>query len=141
MHAGIAADAPPSGLRRRKPAMPSLRVLAETASTVVEIAGLAIILLGMALALVHFARSASIAFRTRYRQLRQDVGRAILLGLEFLVAGDIIHTVAVRPTLDEVLVLGLIVLVRTVLSMALEVELTGRLPWRAAEAGSGQVPP
>jgi uncharacterized membrane protein len=67
-----------------------------------------------------------------YRRLRQDIGRGILLGLEFLVAADIIRTVAVEPTLDGVLVLGLIVLIRTFLSMALQVELEGRLPWRPA---------
>lgn len=63
-----------------------------------------------------------------YRQFRQDIGRGILLGLEFLVAADIIRTVAVTPTLNGVLVLGLIVLIRTFLSMALEVEIEGRWP-------------
>lgn len=65
-----------------------------------------------------------------YRRFRQDLGRGILLGLEFLVAADIIRTVAVTPTLQGVLVLGLIVLIRTFLSMALEVELEGRWPWQ-----------
>jgi uncharacterized membrane protein len=58
-----------------------------------------------------------------------------LLGLEFLVAADIIRTVAVTPTLQGVLILGLIVLIRTFLSMALEVELEGRWPWQAKKQG------
>ena len=58
--------------------------------------------------------------------LRQNLGRGILLGLEILIAADIIRTVAITPTLDGVLVLGVIVLIRTFLSMALQVELEGR---------------
>ncbi len=65
-----------------------------------------------------------------YRRVRQNLGRAILLGLEFLVAGDIIRTVAISPTFAGVGVLGLIVVIRTFLSMSLEVEIEGRLPWR-----------
>ena len=65
-----------------------------------------------------------------YRQFRQDLGRGILLGLEFLVAADIIRTVAVTPTLESVLVLGLIVVIRTFLSLALQMEVEGRLPWQ-----------
>lgn len=72
-----------------------------------------------------------------YRRLRQDLGRGILLGLEFLVAADIIRTVAVTPTLESVAVLGLIVLIRTFLSMSLEVEIEGRWPWEGGR-GDGQ---
>jgi uncharacterized membrane protein len=63
-----------------------------------------------------------------YRLCRQDMGRAILLGLEFLVAGDIIRTVVIHPTLDNVIVLGLIVLIRTFLSMTLQLEVEGHWP-------------
>ncbi len=76
----------------------------------------------------------------RYRSLRRRIGRGILLGLELLVAGDIIRTVAVEPTFASVGVLGLIVLVRTFLSFALEVELTGRWPWAAGD-GAGVTSP
>ena len=70
-----------------------------------------------------------------YRRYRQGVGRAILLGLEFLVAADIIRTVGVSPTFTGVGVLAVIVVVRTFLSMTLELELNGRWPWqRRAEA-------
>jgi uncharacterized membrane protein len=65
-----------------------------------------------------------------YALYRQDVGRAILLGLEFLIAGDIIRTVVVAPTIQNVLVLGLIVLIRTFLSLSLQLEIEGKLPWR-----------
>lgn len=68
----------------------------------------------------------------RYRCFRRRFGRAILLGLEFLVAADIIRTVAIEPTLSRVASLGLIVVIRTFLSFSLEVELEGRWPWQAA---------
>ena len=62
--------------------------------------------------------------------LRSNFGRSILLGLEFLIAADIINTVAVRPTLQSVIVLGAIVLIRTFLSFSLELEIDGRWPWQ-----------
>lgn len=65
-----------------------------------------------------------------FHAVRQRLGRGILLGLEFLVAGDIIHTVAVELTFQTVGVLAIIVLIRTFLSFTLEVELTGRWPWQ-----------
>ena len=65
-----------------------------------------------------------------YTNLQRQLSRGILLGLEFLVAADIIRTVAVEPTFRSVGVLGLIVLVRTFLSFTLEVEVTGRWPWQ-----------
>ena len=64
---------------------------------------------------------------------RRMLGRSILAGLELLVAADIIRTVAIEPTLENVAVLGLIVLIRTFLSMSLEVEIDGKWPWRRAE--------
>lgn len=70
------------------------------------------------------------------RRFRQDFGGAIVLGLEFLVAGDIIRTVVVAPTLENVAVLAIIVVIRTVLSMALQVEIEGRWPWQRHDADS-----
>ena len=64
--------------------------------------------------------------------MRATFGRSVLLGLEVLVAADIIRTVAVEPTIDNLLVLGLLVLIRTFLSWSLEVEIDGRWPWRRA---------
>ncbi len=68
--------------------------------------------------------------QTIFQDVRQRLGRGILLGLEFLVAADIIHTVAVELTFRTVGVLAIIVLIRTFLSFTLEVELTGRWPWQ-----------
>lgn len=67
-----------------------------------------------------------------YKTMRQAFGGAILLGLEILVAGDLIRTVAVEPTLDNVIVLGIIVLIRTFLSFSLEIEINGEVPWKRA---------
>ena len=101
----------------------------ERVGLVIDGAGVIVIVVGLIVALLKYllagGRSAD-----PFRQLRQDLGRGILLGLEFLVAADIIRTVAVTPTLQSVGVLGLIVLIRTFLSMALQVEVEGRLPWQ-----------
>jgi uncharacterized membrane protein len=70
--------------------------------------------------------------KTAYSALRQAFGGTLLLGLEILVAADLLRTVAVAPTLDNVLVLGLIVLIRTFLSFSLEIEIEGVVPWRRA---------
>ena len=69
--------------------------------------------------------------------LREVVGGTLLLGLEILVAADLIRTVAVAPTVENVLVLGLIVLIRTFLSFSLETEIEGVPPWRRALASGG----
>jgi len=73
---------------------------------------------------------------TVYRSYRQLLGRSILLGLELLVAADIIRSVAVTPTFEGVGVLGIIVLIRTFLSFSLELEITGRWPWQSQRGGS-----
>jgi len=75
-----------------------------------------------------------------YRTLRRSIGAVLLLGLEVLVAADLVHTVAVEPTLANVGVLGLIVIIRTVLSFSLEIEIEGMAPWRrAAMTGADHV--
>ena len=65
-----------------------------------------------------------------YTVLRRALGGTLLLGLEILVAADLVRTIAVAPTVDNVLTLGLIVLIRTFLSFSLEIEITGAPPWR-----------
>ncbi|MBM3689795.1 MAG: DUF1622 domain-containing protein [Actinobacteria bacterium] len=70
--------------------------------------------------------------QSAYRLMRQGFGGVLLLSLEILVAGDLIRTVAVAPTLDNVIVLGIIVLIRTFLSFSLEIEIDGVPPWRKA---------
>jgi uncharacterized membrane protein len=99
--------------------------------------GVAVIVGGMLLATWRFVRRQTSSAEDRYVAYRHDVGRAILLGLEFLVAADIIETVGVAPTLDNVIVLAGIVLIRTFLSIALQVELDGRWPWHRAQQRRG----
>jgi uncharacterized membrane protein len=70
--------------------------------------------------------------RKAYKVLRESFGGIILLGLELLVAADLVRTVAVAPTMENVATLGLIVLIRTVLSFSLEIEIEGIAPWRRA---------
>ena len=106
---------------------------AEAVSMGIEGIGILIILLGGIGSLAGYVRDALHHTATgAYQQLRRRLGRAILLGLEFLVAADIIGTVLVDPTLNSALALGLIVLIRTFLSWSLEVEIEGRWPWQAA---------
>jgi uncharacterized membrane protein len=101
-----------------------------------EIAGVAILVVG---SLVAFVSAASALRggdrRAAYQRARQDVGRAILLGLEVLIIADIVLTITVDRTFDSALTLGLIVLVRTFLSFSLEIELEGALPWRRGSTG------
>lgn len=111
--------------------MPPFKEMSEGIGLAIDGAGILVIIAGLVAAAVRFALNWHKA-PDPYRQLRQDIGRGILLGLEFLVAADIIRTVAVTPTLQGVLILGLIVLIRTFLSIALQVELEGRWPWQPA---------
>ncbi len=97
----------------------------------VDAAGVVVIVLGILVATVRVFVSAPPAGLDRYMAYRQNLGRAILLGLELLVAGDIIKTVAVAPTLQNMAVLGAIVVIRTFLSFSLELEINGRWPWQS----------
>ena len=76
--------------------------------------------------------------RVAYRTLRETFGGVLLLGLEILVAADLVRTVAVEPTLENVAILGLIVLIRTFLSFSLEIEIEGVPPWRRAIVSGGR---
>ncbi|HEX6986073.1 MAG TPA: DUF1622 domain-containing protein [Planctomycetaceae bacterium] len=96
----------------------------------VELVGVAVILGGAVYATGTLVRSLRSCRGGAYVEYRATLGRGILLGLEFLVAGDIIRTVAVEPDLESLAVLAGIVLIRTFLSFSLEVEITGRWPWR-----------
>lgn len=118
--------------------MQSFTNVVEGVGLVIDGAGVLVIVLGLMVATGRFVLAGRRA-TDPYRQLRQDIGRGILLGLELLVAADIIRTVAIDPTLESVLVLGLIVLIRTFLSMALQVELEGRWPWQRADVPGRQI--
>lgn len=99
----------------------------------IEVVGVGIIVAGAVLASAIFLRDVRGGFEDAYQGYRSNLGRAILLGLEFLVAGDIVGTVVVDPTFESLGVLGLIVLIRTALSFALGVEIHGHWPWRSTE--------
>lgn len=109
----------------------------EGAGKTIDIAGIVIIVAGVLLATAVFARSAAHRpFHETYTSYRHGLGRALLLGLELLVAGDIIRTVAIDPSLESVAVLAGIVLIRTFLSMSLEAEIEGRWPWQQKSAAT-----
>ena len=111
------------------------------AARVVEFVGVAVLLLGAVLAAAAFSRRLvrRATFQDAYHGLRADLGRAILLGLELLVIADIIGTVAIEPTLQNLGVLAVIVAIRTLLSFALELEVSGRWPWQRAQAAEREV--
>jgi uncharacterized membrane protein len=98
---------------------------------VVEGVGAAILVFGGLWALIAYvvAAASGRARPAAYSQLRRNLGRVILLGLEVLIIGDIVRTIIVDPTIESVAVLGMIVLIRIVLSFSLEVEIDGTWPW------------
>ncbi len=103
----------------------------------IDTAGVGVMVIGALLATGRAVANAKHGLPDVYRRFRQQLGRSILLGLELLVAADIIRTVAVTPTLSSVLVLALIVAIRTSLSFSLELEITGRWPWQTTPATPG----
>jgi uncharacterized membrane protein len=112
----------------------NITTFAHWTARIMEVAGICVILLGTVIATGGFARGWRTDFEKAYREYRRHIGRAILLGLEFLVAADIIGTVAVQPTFRNLGVLALIVAIRTFLSFSLEVEINGRWPWHKEAA-------
>ncbi|MFC4397772.1 MULTISPECIES: DUF1622 domain-containing protein [Micrococcaceae] len=113
------------------------RQIIETVGQLVDFAGVAVMVIGAVVSLPMAIRGhqprqlpAGAEKLSFYRSYRQLLGRSILLGLELLVAADIIRTVAVTPTFVSVGVLAIIVLIRTFLSFSLELEITGRWPWQ-----------
>jgi uncharacterized membrane protein len=107
-----------------------MREFIELSGNAAEIAGVVLIVGGLLLASARYAFGSKVGPLERYQHYRQNLGRAILLGLEVLVAADIVRTVAFTPTMDSVLVLAMIVTIRTFLSWSLALELEGRWPWQ-----------
>ena len=105
---------------------------------VVEAVGAGIMVVGGGIALVRFAVEARDPARRAgaYPRVRRTLGRTILLGLEVLIIADIVRTIIVDPTLESVGVLGLIVVIRIVLSFSLEIEMEGTVPWHAKRAAA-----
>jgi uncharacterized membrane protein len=106
-----------------------VKVVEALGATVMVVGGAAALFAAIPAAIDPHRRTAA------YQTLRRNLGRVILLGLEILIIGDIIRTIVVEPTVSGVLVLGIIVIIRIVLSFALEVEIDGRWPWSQAPTG------
>ena len=106
----------------------------------VDAVGVAVIVLGALLATGVAGRQLIRREGSVYVDYRRRLGRSILLGLEFLVAADIIGTVAVAPTFESVGVLAIIVAIRTLLSFTLELEITGRWPWQHERSDAREAP-
>ena len=106
--------------------------------TVIEVIGVIVVIIGFGIAAVLATRALrrGAGGTAAYQTLRTTIGGSILLGLEIFVAADIIHTLS-APSLEDAAVLGLIVLIRTVLSMSIQIEIEGTLPWRRALLTSG----
>jgi len=105
----------------------------EQLARAVEILSVAVLVIGLIWAAVlSIGVWRSKGGKEAYGTLRRSIGGVLLLGIEVLVAADLIRTVAVEPTVENVLVLGLIVVIRTVLSFSLEIEIEGMAPWRRA---------
>lgn len=98
-------------------------------ATGIEIIGILIVVIGALLSLFKFLFNKQGKGYRSFQTIREELGRAILLGLEFLVAADIIATVVFNSSMEQILKLGVIVLIRTFLSFALEIEIEGKFPW------------
>jgi uncharacterized membrane protein len=111
-----------------------IRTVIEWAALGIEILGAVVIVAGV-LRVAIFRGTVRFLFQLdkagAYESYKHQMGRSLLLGLEFLVAGDVVRTVALEPTLTNVAVLGLLVMIRTFLSWSLAVEIEGRWPWQA----------
>lgn len=95
-----------------------------------EILGVLIILGITIVSLVRFVIAKQSSGKRSYEVLREDIGKGIILGLEILIAGDIVATVTTEPTMERVLVLGAVVIIRILLSLSIEVEIEGSWPWK-----------
>ena len=106
--------------------------------TVIEVIGVIVVVIGFVIAAVLAVRALrrGAGGTAAYQALRTTIGGSILLGLEIFVAADIIHTLS-APSFEDAAVLGVIVLIRTVLSMSIQIEIEGTLPWRRAPLTSG----
>lgn len=112
---------------------------AELAAEILDLAAVLAILAGTVVSTGQFAKAvkAGAPFVSAYERFRHALGRAIIVGLEFLIAGDIIRTVVITPTLESVAVLAGIVVVRSFISFSLQMEIEHRWPWQAGKGAAG----
>ena len=115
-----------------------MREVIELVAKWIEALAVFVIVGGIVYGIVRYIFHTRLAVSGAYKRFKNRIGNSLLLGLEFLVAADIIRTVALNPTLQSVAVLGLLVLIRTFLSWALVVEIEGTWPWQAKKGVEGK---
>lgn len=113
--------------------MEEVKIYINFIADIVESIGVATIFIGILYSFYSFLFSTNSQVKKSYVKLRQTLGKAILLGLEILIAADIMATVVTDPTLTSVTVLAIIVSIRTIMSLSLEVEVDGRFPWQKSK--------
>jgi len=115
-----------------------MRNLIDFAAQGIETFAVAIIVIAIVHGSIRFLFHLNRHVADAYEQYKSQLGRALLLGLEFLVAADVVRTVVLEPTIQNVAILGLLVIIRTFLSWSLVVEIEGRWPWQRAKKVAGQ---
>jgi uncharacterized membrane protein len=110
-----------------------MRGLIEIAAKGIEVLAVAVIVIAILHGSIRFLLSINNKPENAYERYKNHLGKGLLLGLEFLVAADVVRTVVLEPTLQNVMILGLLVVIRTFLSWSLVVEIEGHWPWRRGE--------
>lgn len=121
--------------------METTRYLVEIAVLIIEVLAVLVILVATIFGTLRYVFHFFCRVPESYENYRAQLGKSLLLGLQLLVAADVVRTVALQPTLDNVVVLGLLVLVRTFLSWSTVVEIEGRWPWRSLTPVAQAEPP
>jgi uncharacterized membrane protein len=120
----------------------SMRTIALWTSEFLDVAAFSFILLAVVLSTAVFAvKMSRSGFLATYKEYRANLGRGILIGLEILIAADILKSVVVDPTLEGIAVLAGIVAIRTFLSISLDVEINGHWPWQTTQLTQPPSPP
>lgn len=118
----------------------SFKEVVEIVGKIIDSAGIAIIVIGIVISTATYLRNnlfSKAKPQDPFRQFRKNLGHSVLLGLEVLIAADIIRTVAVSPTFYNLGALAILVLIRSFLSVSLDMEIEGRWPWKAGQQRQG----
>lgn len=120
-----------------------IKSIFELVSEIIDILGVTVIVWGVILGTYRFAKTKlrHSPNDNGFETYREDLGRSLLLALEFLVAADIIRSVAIKPSLESVTILAIIILIRTFLSVTMELEVNGRWPWQKKDYEINHHPP
>lgn len=120
----------------------SMIEIARVTSEALDVVAFVVILLAVAVSTAVFlTKVVRTGFLANYREYRANLGRGILIGLEILIAADILKSVVVDPTVEGIIVLGGIVAIRTFLSISLDVEINGHWPWQSTRLSQENSPP